>query len=222
MTHGALANMYVTDVWRDVFALVRMAAGWRLRQSPLTSRPSSFFCRLSYGGKVILASEEQARIGRVLSGMIHRRSPRSCRQLLLRGESLSNQAGPALLNSQFFVVEIALTVISPISCSLGPVRRMEHVWAHGDNDLVNSSQAFYGGRSGDAGDAACEHRCLHSRPGRNASACRGDRRDLHRRCRAGSWLCKRDPQLTRRCLLMPPGRVGKCSLVSNRRPWALE
>jgi amino acid adenylation domain-containing protein len=73
VTHGALANV-VTDVAQRV--------GFGENSSWLAVTTVSFdiaalelLLPLSYGGKVILVSEEQARIGRVLASMINRKKP---------------------------------------------------------------------------------------------------------------------------------------------------
>jgi amino acid adenylation domain-containing protein len=73
VTHGALANI-VTDMAQRL--------GFSEKGSWLAVTTVSFdiaalelLLPLSYGGKVILASEEQARIGRVLAGIIQRRRP---------------------------------------------------------------------------------------------------------------------------------------------------
>jgi amino acid adenylation domain-containing protein len=73
VTHSALANV-VTDVAHRL--------GFSETGSWLAVTTVSFdiaalelLLPLSHGGKVILASEEQARIGRVLAGIIHRRRP---------------------------------------------------------------------------------------------------------------------------------------------------
>jgi amino acid adenylation domain-containing protein len=73
VTHAALANI-VTDMAQRL--------GFGENGSWLAVTTVSFdiaalelLLPLSYGGKVILASEEQARIGRVLAGIIHRRRP---------------------------------------------------------------------------------------------------------------------------------------------------
>jgi amino acid adenylation domain-containing protein len=73
VTHGALANVF-TDIAQRV--------GFNDNDSWLAVTTVSFdiaalelLLPLSYGGKVILASEEQARIGRVLAGIIHHKRP---------------------------------------------------------------------------------------------------------------------------------------------------
>jgi nonribosomal peptide synthetase DhbF len=73
VTHAALTNI-VTDVAQRL--------GFGENGSWLAVTTVSFdiaalelLLPLSYGGKVILASEEQARIGRVLTGIMHRRKP---------------------------------------------------------------------------------------------------------------------------------------------------
>jgi amino acid adenylation domain-containing protein len=73
ITHGALLNV-VTDVAQRV--------GFNEDSSWLAITTVSFdiaglelLLPLTYGGKVILASEEQARIGRILAGIIQRKRP---------------------------------------------------------------------------------------------------------------------------------------------------
>jgi amino acid adenylation domain-containing protein len=73
ITHGALSNV-VADVAQRV--------SFHEDDSWLAITTVSFdiaalelLLPLSYGGKVILASEEQARVGRILAGIIHRKRP---------------------------------------------------------------------------------------------------------------------------------------------------
>jgi amino acid adenylation domain-containing protein len=73
ITHGALLNI-VTDVAQRVS--FHADASWlAITTVSFDIAALELLLPLSYGGKVILASEEQARVGRILAGIIHRKRP---------------------------------------------------------------------------------------------------------------------------------------------------
>jgi nonribosomal peptide synthetase DhbF len=73
VTHGALANV-VTDMARRL-SFSENGSWLAVTTVSFDIAALELLLPLSYGGKVILASEEQARIGRVLAGIIQRRRP---------------------------------------------------------------------------------------------------------------------------------------------------
>jgi amino acid adenylation domain-containing protein len=73
VTHGALANV-MNDVAHRV-AFHESASWLAVTTVSFDIAALELLLPLSYGGKVILASEEQARVGRILAGIIHRKKP---------------------------------------------------------------------------------------------------------------------------------------------------
>jgi amino acid adenylation domain-containing protein len=73
VTHGALSNI-VTDVAQKV-SFHEDASWLAITTVSFDIAALELLLPLSYGGKVILASEEQARVGRILAGIIHRKRP---------------------------------------------------------------------------------------------------------------------------------------------------
>ncbi len=73
VTHGALANI-VTDVGQRV-AFSDRASWLALTTVCFDIAALELLLPLCFGGKVILVSEEQARIGRVLAGIIYHKKP---------------------------------------------------------------------------------------------------------------------------------------------------
>jgi amino acid adenylation domain-containing protein len=73
ITHGALLNV-VTDVAQRV-SFHEDASWLAITTVSFDIAALELLLPLSYGGKVILASEEQARVGRILAGIIHRKRP---------------------------------------------------------------------------------------------------------------------------------------------------
>jgi amino acid adenylation domain-containing protein len=73
ITHGALANI-VADIARRV--VFNNAASWlAVTTVSFDIAALELFLPLSYGGRVILASEKEARYGSVLAGIIRRKKP---------------------------------------------------------------------------------------------------------------------------------------------------
>lgn len=73
VTHGALANVF-SDIAQRI-AFTHRASWLALTTVCFDIAALELLLPLCYGGKVILVSEEQARIGRVLSGIIHDKKP---------------------------------------------------------------------------------------------------------------------------------------------------
>jgi amino acid adenylation domain-containing protein len=73
ITHGALLNV-VTDVAQRV-SFHEDASWLAITTVSFDIAAMELLLPLCYGGKVILASEEQARVGRILAGIIHRKRP---------------------------------------------------------------------------------------------------------------------------------------------------
>jgi amino acid adenylation domain-containing protein len=73
ITHGALLNV-VTDVAQRV-SFDEDASWLAITTVSFDIAALELLLPLSYGGKVILASEEQARVGRILAGIIQRKRP---------------------------------------------------------------------------------------------------------------------------------------------------
>jgi amino acid adenylation domain-containing protein len=73
ITHGALLNV-VTDVAQRI-SFNEDASWLAITTVSFDIAGLELLLPLSYGGKVILASEEQARFGRILAGIIHRKRP---------------------------------------------------------------------------------------------------------------------------------------------------
>ncbi len=73
VTHGALANV-ITDIAQRV-GFADDGSWLAVTTVAFDIAALELLLPLSYGGKVILASEEQARIGRVLAGIIHHKRP---------------------------------------------------------------------------------------------------------------------------------------------------
>jgi amino acid adenylation domain-containing protein len=73
ITHGALLNV-LTDVAQRI-SFHEHASWLAITTVSFDIAALELLLPLSYGGKVILASEEQARVGRILAGIIHRKRP---------------------------------------------------------------------------------------------------------------------------------------------------
>jgi non-ribosomal peptide synthetase component F len=73
VTHGALSTVF-SDVAQRV-AFTDRASWLALTTVCFDIAALELLLPLCYGGKVILVSEEQARIGRVLAGIIHHKKP---------------------------------------------------------------------------------------------------------------------------------------------------
>jgi amino acid adenylation domain-containing protein len=73
ISHGALLNV-VTDVAQRL-SFHEDASWLAITTVSFDIAALELLLPLSYGGKVILASEEQARVGRILAGIIHRKRP---------------------------------------------------------------------------------------------------------------------------------------------------
>jgi nonribosomal peptide synthetase DhbF len=73
ITHGALLNV-VTDVAQRI-SFHEDASWLAITTVSFDIAALELLLPLSYGGKVILASEDQARVGRILAGIIHRKRP---------------------------------------------------------------------------------------------------------------------------------------------------
>jgi amino acid adenylation domain-containing protein len=73
ITHGALLNV-VTDVAQRI-SFHENASWLAITTVSFDIAALELLLPLSCGGKVILASEEQARVGRILAGIIHRKRP---------------------------------------------------------------------------------------------------------------------------------------------------
>jgi nonribosomal peptide synthetase DhbF len=73
ITHGALLNV-VTDVAQRV-SFHEDSSWLAITTVSFDIAALELLLPLSYGGKVILATEEQARMGRILAGIIHRKKP---------------------------------------------------------------------------------------------------------------------------------------------------
>jgi amino acid adenylation domain-containing protein len=73
ITHGALSNVF-SDIAQRI-AFTDRASWLALTTVCFDIAALELLLPLCYGGKVILVSEEQARIGRVLAGIIHHKKP---------------------------------------------------------------------------------------------------------------------------------------------------
>jgi amino acid adenylation domain-containing protein len=73
VTHGALSNIF-TDVAQRI-AITDRSSWLALTTVCFDIAALELLLPLCYGAKVILVSEEQARIGQVLAGIIHRKKP---------------------------------------------------------------------------------------------------------------------------------------------------
>jgi amino acid adenylation domain-containing protein len=73
VTHGALFNV-VTDVAQRI-SFHEDASWLAITTVSFDIAALELLLPLCYGGKVILATEEQARVGRILAGIIHRKRP---------------------------------------------------------------------------------------------------------------------------------------------------
>ena len=114
VTHGALANI-VSDMAERVS--FNESSSWlAVTTVSFDIAALELLLPLAIGGRVILASEEQARIGRILAGMIQRKKT---------DDHASNPnnledprritVGPVPRISQSFVVETGLTANLPIN-----------------------------------------------------------------------------------------------------------
>jgi len=107
--HARGACKYFTDIAQRI-AFTERASWLAVTTVCFDIAASSSFATL-FRGKVILVSEEQVRIGRVLAGIIHHKKPTSCRRHRLHGEFWLSPAGQVALTSPYFVAETASTAI---------------------------------------------------------------------------------------------------------------